>query len=487
MQYANINGIFEAFSAKVSDIVILWIAAPVTGLILQPIIGHMSDKTWNRFGRRRPYFMVGAILSSMSLLIMPNSPALWVTTGLIWMMHASINISMVPFRAFLADMLPREQRTTGFAMQSFFISTGAVVASALPYVLTNCFDVPNIVAVGEKIPQSVKLSLYLGGAVFLLTVFWTVFSTREYSPEELSEFEVEHKQLPQMEETHYSSAKKLLPTFIKWGFICLILGIFGSVFIQLVGGIKELYILSAGVGVFGLVLLISAWYTRQGLIHNGFVEIITDLMNMSKTMKQLAIVQIFSWLALFDLWIYSTTVVTGGIYGTSNTASALYNEGRNWVGVLFVTYNGFAAVVTFLLPLLAKWTSRKITHAIALFCGGIGLASFCVIKDPYTLLVSMLGIGFAWASILSMPYAILIESLPTQKIGTYMGIFNLFIVIPQILAGSALDFLTKVLFRGQTICAFILGSVFLLIAALCVLFINDVNSNVERKKDLTDI
>ena len=475
LQNANVSRIFETLGAKVDDIPILWIAAPVTGLIMQPIIGHMSDKTWNRFGRRRPYFMVGAILASLALLIMPNSPALWVAAGLLWMMDASINVSMEPFRAFVGDMLPSEQRTTGFAMQSFFIGTGAVVASALPYILTNWFGVENVASVGERIPPSVKLSFYLGGAVFLLAVIWTVFSTKEYSPEELAEFEAEHKQSIQVEQPEYQSSGSLLPTFIKNGLIWLLIGIAGSVLILQMGWEKELYILSVGLGIFGLILLISAWYTRQGMVHNGFVEVITDLMNMPKTMKQLAVVQFFSWFALFAMWIYSTSAVTNHIYGTSDTSSALYNEGANWVGVLFATYNGFAAVVAFLLPVLAKYTSRKMAHAVALVCGGLGLASFYVVKDPHMLLLSMLGVGFAWASILSMPYAILTGSLPARKMGTYMGIFNFFIVIPQILAASILGFFTKVLFQGHAIYALILGGVSLLVAALSVLFVDDVD------------
>jgi len=475
LQNANVSRIFETLGAKVDDIPILWIAAPVTGLIMQPIIGHMSDKTWNRFGRRRPYFMAGAILASLALLLMPNSPALWIAAGLLWMMDASINVSMEPFRAFVGDMLPSEQRTTGFAMQSFFIGTGAVVASALPYILTNWFGVANVAAAGEQIPPSVKLSFYLGGAVFLSAVLWTVFSTKEYSPEELTEFEVEHKQSNKIEQAEYKSANELLPGFIKNGLIWLIIGVLGSVLILQMGWEKELYILSVGLGVFGLVLLASAWYTRKGSVHNGFVEVITDLMNMPKTMKQLAVVQFFSWFALFAMWIYSTSAVTNHIYGTSDTASALYNEGANWVGVLFATYNGFAAVVAFLLPVLAKYTSRKMAHAVALICGGLGLASFYIIKDPHMLLLSMLGVGFAWASILSMPYAILTGSLPAGKMGTYMGIFNFFIVIPQILAASILGFFTKVLFQGHAIYALILGGVSLLVAAFSVMFVDDVD------------
>jgi maltose/moltooligosaccharide transporter len=475
LQNANVSRIFETLGAKVDDIPILWIAAPVTGLIMQPIIGHMSDKTWGRFGRRRPYFMIGAILASLALLFMPNSPALWIAAGLLWMMDASINVSMEPFRAFVGDMLPSEQRTTGFAMQSFFIGTGAVVASALPWVFTNWFHVSNVAAAGEKIPQSVKLSFYLGGAVFLLAVLWTVFSTKEYSPEELAEFEAEKKQSSDAVESAVTSSQNLLPSFIRNGFIWLIAGILCSLLVFQMGWEKELYVLTVGLVAFGLILLTSAWYTRQGLVHNGFVEVITDMMNMPKTMKQLAITQFFSWFALFAMWIYATSAVTSHIYGTTDSASALYNEGANWVGILFATYNGFAAVVAFLLPVLAKWTSRKTAHAVALICGGIGLASFYIVKDPHMLVVSMLGVGIAWASILSMPYAILTGSLPAKKMGTYMGIFNFFIVIPQILAASILGFFTKVLFSGHAIYSVILGGASLLIAAVSVLFVDDVD------------
>ncbi len=482
LQNANVSRIFETLGAQVDAIPILWIAAPVTGLIIQPIIGHASDKTWNRLGRRRPYFLAGAILASLALLLMPNSPALWMAAGLLWIMDASINVSMEPFRAFVGDMLPGEQRTSGFAMQSFFIGAGAVVASALPYILTNWFGVSNVAEAGSKIPSSVKLSFYLGGAVFLLAVLWTIISTKEYSPEELKAYEEVPEKSGSESKPAGKTAAQLLPSFIRNGFIWLIIGVLGSLLIQQMEWEKELYILSVGFGAFGLILLVSAWYTRQGMTHNGFVEVITDLMNMPKTMKQLAIVQFFSWFALFAMWIYSTAAVTNHIYGTSDTASKLYNDGADWVGILFSVYNGFAAVVAFGLPFLAKWTSRKMAHAIALICGGLGLASFYVIKDPNLLIVSMLGVGIAWASILSMPYAILTGSLPAQKMGTYMGIFNFFIVIPQILAASILGFFTKVLFGGHAIYAIILGGVSLLIAAATVMFVDDVDQKGLSKK-----
>lgn len=476
LQNANVSRIFETLGAKVDDIPILWIAAPVTGLIIQPIIGYMSDKTWGRMGRRRPYFLAGAILASLALIIMPNSPILWVAAGMLWIMDASINISMEPFRAFVGDMLPSEQRTRGFAMQSFFIGTGAVVASGLPYLLTNVFSVSNIAEAGEKIPPSVRLSFYIGAAVFLGAVLWTVLRTKEYPPEELKSFEEEKNISSGTSVIPTKTPRELLKRIVGNGFVWLILGLLLSILVNQQAWEKELYVLTFGLSVFGLILLVSGWYIRQGMVRNGLVEVMTDLLNMPNTMKQLALVQFFSWFALFSLWIYSTSAVTSHVYGTSDTTSKLYNDGADWVGILFSVYNGFAAVVAFGLPVLARWTSRKTTHSISLILGGLGLASVYIIKDPYLLIVSMLGVGFAWASILSMPYAILTGSLPAHKMGTYMGIFNFFIVIPQILAASILGFFVSNLFGGEAIYALLLGGASMIVAAVTVLFVDDVDS-----------
>lgn len=476
LQNANVSRIFETLGAKVDDIPILWIAAPVTGLIIQPIIGHMSDKTWGRLGRRRPYFLAGAILASLALIIMPNSPILWIAAGMLWIMDASINISMEPFRAFVGDMLPSEQRTRGFAMQSFFIGTGAVIASGLPYLLTNVFNISNVAEVGEKIPLSVRLSFYIGAVVFFGAVLWTVLRTKEYPPEKLKSFEEEKSITTGSTAIPAKSPKELLKRIVGNGFVWLILGFLLSVLVNYQVWAKELYVLTFGLSVFGLILLVSAWYIRQGMVRNGLVEVMTDLMNMPKTMKQLALVQFFSWFALFSLWIYSTTAVTSHVYGTSDTTSKLYNDGADWVGILFSVYNGFAAIVAFGLPVLARWTNRKTTHAISLILGGLGLASVYVIKDPYLLIVSMLGVGVAWASILSMPYAILTGSLPAHKMGTYMGIFNFFIVIPQILAASILGFFVSNLFGGEAIYALLLGGASMIVAAVTVMFVDDVDS-----------
>ena len=478
LQNANVSRIFETLGANVEDIPILWIAAPVTGLIIQPIIGHMSDNTWGKLGRRRPYFLVGAILASLALFVMPNSPALWIAAGMLWIMDASINVSMEPFRAFVGDMLPSEQRTSGFAMQSFFIGTGAVVASALPYMMTNWFGFANTAPEGI-VPPSVKFSFYIGGAIFFLAVLWTIVRTKEYSPEELKSFRENEK--AKVAQEH--EADEILPynRFLKRSLIWLVLG---AVFTLLVYYFKleaELYILGLGLFVFGVVQVITGLLVKNGNDKNGFVVVINDLDKMPKTMKELAVVQFFSWFALFAMWIYTTAAVTSHVYGTEDTTSELFNQGANWVGVMFAVYNGFAALVAFLLPVLAKYTNRKITHLIALVLGGIGLISIFFIHNPNLLILSMVGVGIAWASILAMPYAILTGSLPQHKMGTYMGIFNFFIVIPQILAASLLGFFVKSMAGGEAIYALVLGGVSMIIAGLLTLMVDDVD-DPNRKK-----
>jgi len=407
LQNANVSRIFETLGANLSDIPILWIAAPTTGLLVQPVIGYMSDRTWNRLGRRRPYFLTGALLATAALVVMPNSPALWVAAGMLWVLDASINISMEPFRALVADLLPSEQRTTGFALQSFFIGTGAVVASALPYIFANWIGVSNTAPKGE-IPRSVLLSFYAGAVAFITAVSWTVFRTKEYPPENVEEFN-QHKKESE-------------------GGAALVKGI-----------------------------LIS-------------------LKEMPKTMIQLAVVQFFSWFALFAMWIYTTSAVTSHIYGTSDPTTPLFNEGADWVGVLFAAYNGFAAAASFLLPVIAKRTSRKTVHMISLFCGGLGLISFLVIHDPMMLLLSMVGVGLAWASILSMPYAILAGSLPPERTGVYMGIFNFFIVIPQILAAGILGFFMRTFLGGEAVYALVLGGASMIVGGALVLLVKDVDA-----------
>lgn len=403
LQNANVSRIFETLGASIDQIPILWIAAPLTGLLIQPIVGYFSDRTWNGLGRRRPYFLLGAILSSLALIIMPYSPYLWVAAGMLWILDASINISMEPFRALVADNLPSEQRTQGFAVQTFFIGVGSVVASAMPYLLTNVCGVANTASAGE-VPPSVKISFLCGAVVFLSSIIWTVIKTREYSPQEMAAFD----------------NVKLEP--------------------EPKASLKDMF---------------------------------SDLKAMPKTMMQLAVVQFFSWFALFAMWIYTTSAVTSQIYGTTDASSELYNQGADWVGLCFAMYNGISAMAAFFLPWLASRTSRKFVHSLSLVIGGVSLASFSLIQNPTMLMVNMVGIGLAWASILCMPYAILAGALPARKMGFYMGVFNFFIVLPQILAAGVLGFFTRALFGGDTMMAIVLGGVAMIMAGLLVYFVQD--------------
>lgn len=470
LQNANVSRIFQTLGADINDIPLLWIAAPVTGLIVQPIIGHMSDKTWGKLGRRRPYFLVGAILASIALIIMPNSPTLWFAAGMLWIMDASINISMEPFRAFVGDMLPDEQRTIGFTMQSFFIGIGAFVASWLPYMLAGWFNIPNT-APENAIPQTVLLSFIIGGGVFLLAVFWTVFSTKEYSPDEMKQFETKAHQVE-------GAVSLTEPTsmYVKRGISWLLAGVILFLPVLYFNLEKELYILAGGSAVFGLLQLLSAQLIRSKKSQASLVSIVTDLYRMPSTMARLAVVQFFSWFALFSLWIYAVPALTAHLYGTTDTQSETYNTGANWIGGMMGYYNLFASFFGLIfIPWLARQTSRKMAYMTGLLIGGISLIALYFLKDPNQLIFCMIGIGLAWATILSMPYAILTGSLPQAKMGVYMGIFNYFIVIPQILAATILGFMVRLLFNNQSIYALITGGCSMILAAVFVLFVTDNN------------
>ncbi len=477
LQNANTSRIFETLGANVDDIPILWIAAPVTGLVVQPIIGYFSDRTWTRLGRRRPYFLVGAVLASIALCIMPNSPSLWVAAGMLWIKDASINISMEPFRAFVGDNLPSDQRTLGFAMQSFFIGIGAVVGSMMPYVFTNWLGISNTAPEGI-IPDSVKWSFYVGAVIFFCAVLWTVLKSKEYSPEELEAFE-ENKAVippPLTPEEDQRRIKKLM----RYGQMLFVAGAVGTAIPYYLDLKKELYILTVGLFVVGILFIMAA-FQRKSQGRTGFVVIMTDLLYMPATMKQLAYVQFFSWFSLFSMWIYSTQAVTGHVYGTSDTTSQLYNDGADWVTVLFAVYNGVAALVAFLLPVMARKTSRKFTHLIALVLGGIGLISVYFISSPDWLILSMIGVGIAWASILSVPYAMLAGALPPKKMGYYMGVFNFFIVIPQMVAATILGFMVSSFFGSEPIYALIVGGVSMILAGLLTLRVDD-RATIEVKE-----
>ncbi|MEM7551225.1 MAG: MFS transporter [Bacteroidota bacterium] len=549
LQNANTSRIFETLGADTKNLAFYWLAAPVTGLIVQPIIGYYSDKTWHpKWGRRRPYFAIGAILATIALCIMPNSPALWIAIGMLWIMDGSINISMEPFRAFVGDMLPEEQRTKGFAMQSFFIGIGAIVASYLPYVLSNWLGVPNTSPDGGIAP-SVKWSFYLGAIAFFGAVMWTVFTTKEYPPAE--------EEIDGGEESKEPLVIRYSPnTYMQIGLALLAVGVLLAYWFYAYKLSAQLYVLSGMFSLFGLSYVGAASLMKKNRYRIGFVQIVRDFQNMPKTMVQLAFVQFFSWFALFSMWIYSTTGVTSHIYDMKLTKAEVneltaimdrnagmleatlledvkkefesyqikfqngeeqvvtsikvvnaflqskesikqdsaisdkleyiskeYNDGADWVGALFGNYNGFAAIAALFLPFLARITSRKVTHLIMLFSGGIGLLSFYFIKDPNYLIVSMIGVGFAWASILSIPYALLSGSIPQEKMGYYMGIFNFFIVIPQIVAASVLGFLVSTFLNGEFIFALVIGGCSMILAGLLVLMVHDTHE-VAVKKEL---
>lgn len=472
LQNANVSRIFQTLGASIDEIPILWIAAPLTGLLVQPIIGYLSDNTWGRLGRRRPYFLIGAIFTTLAIFIMPHSPTLWIAAGMLWIMDASINIAMEPFRAFVGDNLPKSQRTQGYAMQSFFIGIGAVVASALPYILTHFFDVANTAPAGE-IADSVRYAFYFGGTVLLLAVSWTVVSSREYSPEELAAFNA--KQVDAEDETLARTRTRKDYQFAS--FVWMGLGALLTLAIWAQHLDKQLYILSLGIFAFGPLQLYCALRlgNSQPAERNklGMVfSVVDDLFHMPKAMHQLAIVQFFSWFALFAMWIYTTAAVTSYHFGSSDVLSQAYNDGADWVGVLFASYNGFAAIAAIFIPMLAKRIGIKLTHTVNMFCGGIGLISFFFIKDPSLLWLPMIGVGIAWASILSVPYTMLSGMLPPQKMGVYMGIFNFFIVIPQLLAASVLGLVLNGLFDGQPIYALITGGVLMMCAGIAVLFVD---------------
>lgn len=403
LQLANMSAIYTKLGADPDKIPILWLAGPVTGLIVQPIIGSMSDRTWNRLGRRRPYFLIGAILSSIALFFMPDSSALWMAAGLLWVLDASINISMEPFRAFVADKLNIEQRTTGFVMQSFFIGIGATLANALPFLFDR-FGMTGKTSSG--IPFTVLYAFKIGSIAFLVAVLWTIFTTKEHPPENMEEFERKKRE-------------------------------------------------HEGVGA-------------------GVTEIFSAIREMPTTMKQLAAVQFFTWLGLFCMWIFFGLTTAYHVFGAPDSKSPLFDKGANWGGVCFAVYSIVCFVVAFALPKFAAATSRKTTHAVSLVCGGIGLLSVYFIHDQYMLLLTMVGVGIAWASILSMPYAILSGALPPARMGVYMGIFNFFIVVPEIVASLTFQPLVKNVFNNNPLYVVMMGGACMLIAAALVAIVRDV-------------
>lgn len=426
LQNANASRILQIFGADVHELSWFWIIAPLMGLIVQPIIGHYSDKTWGRFGRRKPYFLVGAILASIGLILMPQAdmfiaflPALWVGAGMLMIMDASFNIAMEPFRALVGDNLRTDQRTLGFSVQTALIGFGAVIGSWLPYALTNWFGISNETIAGA-VPANLIWSFIIGAVILIISILVTVLTTTEYSPEELALIEAEKMKSDDIEQVVEDKESSLL-------------------------------------------------------------DIFEDFKKMPSTMRQLSWVQFFSWFGLFGMWVFATPAIAQHTYGLSFTdsSSAEYQNAGEWVGILFGVYNLVSALYAFALPYIAKKLGRKKTHAISLVIGGLGLLSIYIMPDPNWLIVSMIGVGIAWASILAMPYAILAGSISPKKMGVYMGIFNFFIVIPQIINALIGGPLVKYAYGNQAIFALVMSGVSFLIAASLVFKVKDVDDVVQ--------
>ncbi len=460
LQNANMSRVFQSLGSSIDDLPALWIAAPLTGLLVQPIVGHLSDRTWlGRLGRRRPYFLAGAILAAVSLLLMPESSGLLMAALLLWMLDASLNISMEPFRAFVGDMLRKDQHTAGYAVQTAFIGMGAVVGSIFPFLLDH-FGVSNVADNGG-IPDTVRFSFWAGGIALFVSVLWTVFTTREYSPQEMRAFDHGGAEA----EPVRALASHGLASSLGWigAGVGVALGV-SSLDLE-----KEVYLLAALLGAYGLASIAAIQLARAGRETSMLASIVGDFSGMPDIMKRLALVQFFSWSALFIMWINTTPVVAQNFFGSADPASAAYQDGGNWVGVLFAIYNGVAALAALtLLPLLSARIGKAKTHSICLLAGAAGYASFFVIKDPQFLILSEIGVGIAWASILAMPYAILASSLPQAKLGIYMGLFNVFVVMPQLLVATVMGSIMKAFFPNQPIWTMAFAAGTLVLAALAM-------------------
>jgi maltose/moltooligosaccharide transporter len=464
LQNANMSRIFQSLGSSVDDLPALWIAAPLTGLLVQPIVGHLSDKTWmGRLGRRRPFFIAGACLAALSLLLMPLSGQLLIAAVLLWSLDASLNISMEPFRAFVGDMLRKDQHTSGYAIQTAFIGAGAVVGSIFPWLLDH-LGVSNSVA-GGGIADTVRWSFWFGAAALAIAVGWTVISTSEYSPREMASFG-ERPNHPLADEQLGGLASRSIAPNFAW----LAAGLVICAGVSALKLQKEVYLLGALLVGYGLARLVAIHLARRGRHSNMLAQIVGDFAGMPPLMKRLALVQFFTWSALYTMWVFTTPVVAQDFYGTSDPASPAFQSAGNYVGELFAIYNGVAAIAALaILPWLASRLGKVMTHVICLLAGAAGYASFLFIRDPELLVLSEVGVGIAWASILAMPYAILASSLPQRKLGIYMGLFNVFIVVPQLLVATIMGSVMKALFPGQPVWTMLIAAVVMSAAALAML------------------
>lgn len=471
LQNANMSRIFQTLSPDDPDILnklpALWIAAPLTGLLIQPIIGYLSDRTWlGALGRRRPYFLTGAMFATLALFVMPLAPALLFAALLLWMLDGSLNISMEPFRAFVGDMLPKEQHATGYAVQTAFIGAGAVVGSIFPKLL-EWAGVANTAAAGA-IPDTVRYAFWFGGAALLLAVVWTVITTREYSPAEMAAFE--EGRAADQQDTIRLLAARTLTSSVAWiaGGAVILLAVYRFALQQ------EMYLLGGLLIAYGIASIVAIRLARAGRGASMLGHIVGDFSGMPPLMKRLALVQFFSWSALFIMWINTTAIVAQYSFGTTDAASPAFQNAGNWVDVLFATYNGVAAIAALtLLPWLARTIGKVRTHAVGLLCGAAGYASFFFIRSPDLLVLSEIGIGIAWASILAMPYAILASALPQSKLGVYMGLFNIFIVIPQLLVSTLMGSIMKAWFPGAPIWTMAFAAGVMVLAALAMLRVEE--------------
>jgi len=460
LQNVNTSRIFQTLGANIDELAILWIAGPAAGLLIQPLIGYLSDRTWTPVGRRRPYILAGAILAALALFAMPNARSLWVASLMLWVLTASINIAMEPFRALVADTLPDEQRTTGFATQVFFIGVGAVFASALPWILSNSFGLSSVAEPGH-LPRSVRWAFYIGGIGLLAAVGWTVFTTRE-----------RHELAPAVETApHVIPSAEGAAALVRQGLFWIAGGAVVAASAFFAGWEREIYVVAGLAAIFGVAQLAAVALRRAGRESIGVLEIVEDILHMPLVLKRLAVVQFFTWFGLFAMWIYTTPAVAERHYGTADPASLAYNQGADWVGVLFAGYNGIAAIVALLLPLVTARIGRRHAHAICLLAGAAGLAGFVLIGDPAWLWLPAAAIGCAWAAILSLPYAMLSSAVPPSKTGVYMGIHNVFLVLPQLVAATVLGALVGHVFQGHAVYALALSAACFALAALCSLTI----------------
>ena len=471
LQNANMSRVFQTLGASMDDLPALWVAAPLTGLIVQPIIGYLSDRTWNRLGRRRPYFLTGAIFAAFSLFLMPFAPAfaapLVFAAGLLWLLDASLNISMEPFRAFVGDMLDKSQHATGYAVQTAFIGSGAVVAAIFPWFLEH-LGVANIAPPGQ-IPDTVRWSFWAGGGALFVAIAWTVLTTREYSPEEMAAFEAEN----QIEQSH--TIRALAAKNYGFALVWLVAGAAVILAVAPLGLEKEIYLLGGLLATYGLLSAIGISMARKGQSANMLSSIVGDFSGMPEVMKRLALVQFFSWSALFIMWIYSGPIVSQYFYGSADPASAAYNDGANWWNLIYTVQNGVAAIAAlFVLPVMARKFGQAYTHMACLLAGALGFLGFFVLRDPMLLIGCEVLKGIAWASILAMPYAILASNLPQAKLGIYMGLFNIFIVVPQLLVATIMGSIMKAFFPGEPIWTMLFAAAAWALAALAMLRVGSV-------------